>query len=169
MSVTAGSGFVTFHLPPPLNTVSLGICMDLNVQPPAVWDSLSSGPYEIADYCISQRTNLLVLLNAWLDSGEEPEEETDWRTLNYWASRLRPLWAKVAEEGDDAERGSNPLGEGPRDSRGRRLGEEVLVVVCNRCGTENGSFVHQSRHDNQYAAHCLHSRRYHVRRIVRAL
>ncbi|KAI0763655.1 carbon-nitrogen hydrolase [Trametes elegans] len=133
-----GSGFVTFHLPPPLNTVSLGICMDLNVQPPAVWNSLSSGPYEIADYCIAQRTNLLVLLNAWLDSGEEPEEETDWRTLNYWASRLWPLWAKVAEEGDDAERGSNSSGKGPSDSSGRRPGEEVLVVVCNRCGTENG-------------------------------
>ena len=177
-----GTGFTTFHLPPPLNTVSLGICMDLNVQPPALWD-LTLGPYEVAEYCIAQRTNLLVLLNAWLDSKESPEEETDWSTINYWALRLRPLWAKVVEEGQDGrtkEPSSLPTtipnpdaenvngvlathvsdrnadgdtvggnsGSGsdsdlevnlPRD--GRKLGEELVVVVCNRCGEENGMSV----------------------------
>nr|VWP01175.1 YTH domain-containing protein [Ganoderma boninense] len=97
----AGTGFTTFLLPPPLNTVSLGICMDLNVQPPAVWD-LTLGPYEVAEYCAAQRTNLLVLLNAWLDSKEDPEEDIDWDTINYWALRLRPLWAKVVEDAGDA-------------------------------------------------------------------
>ncbi|KAJ2961671.1 hypothetical protein NUW54_g14374 [Trametes sanguinea] len=71
------------------------------------------GPYEVAEYCIQQRTRVLVLLNAWLDSrtgkdgkgieahpedGEDADEETDWRTIEYWAMRLRPLWAKVVQE-----------------------------------------------------------------------
>ncbi|OBZ71514.1 Protein N-terminal amidase [Grifola frondosa] len=62
-----------------------------------IWD-IDEGPYEVADYCIAKKTNLLILLNAWLDSGAEPEKNTDWQTLNYWAARLRPLWAKIAKE-----------------------------------------------------------------------
>ncbi|TBU31794.1 carbon-nitrogen hydrolase [Dichomitus squalens] len=143
-----GTGFTTFHLPPPLNTVSLGICMDLNVRPPAMWD-LARGPYEVADYCIAQKTNLLVLLNAWLDSKESPEEDTDWRTINYWALRLRPLWAKVVEadvkaeaeqaDGSDGDSDSDPAPDDEAtSSEGRKAGEELVVVVCNRCGEENG-------------------------------
>ncbi len=157
--MSAGTGFTTFHLPPPLNSVSLGICMDLNTQPPAVWD-LARGPYEVAEYCVAQRTNLLILLNAWLDSKEDPEEDIDWRTINYWALRLRPLWAKVVEEGQDGraeteahagdgntDGAGSDSGSGsgsdsevnlPRD--GRKPGEELVVVVCNRCGEENGMF-----------------------------
>ncbi|TFK85333.1 carbon-nitrogen hydrolase [Polyporus arcularius HHB13444] len=130
----AGTGFVTFHLPPPLNVVSLGICMDLNVQPPAVWD-LTLGPYEIAEYCIAQKTNLLVLLNAWLDSGSSPDEDIDWQTINYWATRLRPLWAQVVKEDAAA---AEAVGHAGDPEEGRRPGEELVVVVCNRCGEENG-------------------------------
>lgn len=134
---------MTFHLPPPLTTLSLGICMDPNVQPPAEWAGLDTGPYEIAEYCVAQRTRVLVLLNAWLDSKEAPEEEKDWRTINYWALRLRPLWGKVVAEGwpdsdeeDQDSDDSNSTGEEP----GRQPGEELLVVICNRTGTENGTF-----------------------------
>ena len=141
-----GTGFTTFHLPPPLNTVSLGICMDLNVQPPATWD-FALGPYEVAEYCIAQKTNLLVLLNAWLDSKESREDDTDWRTINYWALRLRPLWAKVVEadtkaeaEQHDGSDESDSTGEHTTGSEGRKPGEELVVVVCNRCGEENGTF-----------------------------
>ena len=49
--------------------MSLGICMDLDPQIP-VWMS-PEGPYELADYVISNEANVLLLLNAWLD----PEEE----------------------------------------------------------------------------------------------
>ncbi|KAI0700374.1 carbon-nitrogen hydrolase [Cerioporus squamosus] len=135
----AGTGFVTFHLPPPLNVVSLGICMDLNVQPPAVWD-LTLGPYEIAEYCIAQKTSLLVLLNAWLDSGSSPDEDTDWQTINYWAARLRPLWAEVVKEEEDAtaEAGGHASESSSEEGEGRKPGEELVVVVCNRCGEENG-------------------------------
>ncbi|KAI8994163.1 carbon-nitrogen hydrolase [Trametes punicea] len=122
-----GTGFKTFHLPPPLDPLSLGICMDLNVQPPAAWTDLRTGPYEVAEYCIAQRTRVLVLLNAWLDSHAEPQEDVDWQTVNYWATRLRPLWARPEDENGFRD---------PRD--GRKVGEELLVVVCNRCGTENG-------------------------------
>jgi len=108
-----GTGFKTVHLPPPLNTVTLGICMDLNVQPPAIWTS--DGPYEIAEHCISSQTDLLILLNAWLFSGDDDDDGRDWGTLNYWASRLRPLWAK-----------------------GRAQGKETRVIICNRSGHENG-------------------------------
>lgn len=140
-----GTGFVTFHLPPPLMTLSLGICMDLNVQPPAEWVGLDTGPYEIAEYCVAQRTRVLVLLNAWLDSKEAPEEEKDWRTINYWALRMRPLWAKVVAEGwpdsEDEDRHSDGS-DGAGEEQGRQDGEELLVVICNRTGTENGAFPH---------------------------
>ncbi|KAJ6583969.1 carbon-nitrogen hydrolase [Mycena vulgaris] len=109
-----GTGFATFALPPPLRTVSLGICMDLNAQPPHSW-TIKEGPYELADYCLAEKTNLLVMLNAWLDSGEEPEDEHDIYTLDFWAERLRPLWLE-----------SSPSSH------------ETVVVVCNRGGTENG-------------------------------
>lgn len=124
--------------------------MDLNVQPPAMWD-LTLGPYEIAEYCVAQKTNLLILLNAWLDSKESPEEDTDWRTINYWALRLRPLWAKVVEadakaEAEDADRSgeSDSVSEDEgraADLEGRKPGDELVVVVCNRCGEENGKYV----------------------------
>ncbi|KAI0769951.1 carbon-nitrogen hydrolase [Fomes fomentarius] len=144
----AGTGFTTFHLPPPLNTVSLAICMDLNSQPPAFWD------YELAEYCIAQKTNLLILLNAWLDSKADPEADTDWQTINYWAMRLRPLWDRVAHEDadDDSSKSDSDsdsdsdIEHGTNDSNsgfdptpgGRKPGDELVVVVCNRCGEENG-------------------------------
>jgi len=118
-----GTGFMTFRLPAPLNTVSMGICMDLNCQPPAEW-GLESGPYEIADYSIDQKSNVLILLNAWLDSGDQPEKDEDWGVLNFWAARLRPLWASKEEDADDS-------------STKPREGNDTIVVVCNRCGEEN--------------------------------
>ncbi|CCM04918.1 uncharacterized protein FIBRA_07115 [Fibroporia radiculosa] len=119
-----GTGFVTFDLPSPLNTVSLGICMDLNTEPPAMW-TLLDGPYEMANYCIERKTTLLVLLNAWLDSGRGSDEETDWQTVNYWAARLRPLWVKDSVQDERADGQSDDV-------------EETFVIVCNRCGKENG-------------------------------
>ncbi|TFY71073.1 hypothetical protein EVG20_g1941 [Dentipellis fragilis] len=123
----AGNGFATFHLPAPLNTVTLGICNDLNARDAETW-TLEDGPYEVADHCIATETNLLIMLNAWLDSEEDGDSDEDWRTLNYWAARLRPLW--VSE--DDGE---------PSEDR-RRLstaaGKRVVAVMCNRWGDENG-------------------------------
>ncbi|KAG7088032.1 hypothetical protein E1B28_012068 [Marasmius oreades] len=124
----AGSGFKTFDLPSPLGRVSIGICMDLNVQPPHTWTSLD-GPYELATYTQSQDSKILILLNAWLDSGKDGEEESDWATLNFWAMRLRPLWASESEsDASDATHSTHANG-----------GEkQTIVVVCNRTGEENG-------------------------------
>ncbi|KAL1719054.1 carbon-nitrogen hydrolase [Schizophyllum commune] len=130
-----GTGFATLTLPAPLRRLTLGICMDLNAQPPALW-SVAEGPYEIAEHARKEGSGLLVLLNNWLDSGEELEEEKDWRTMNFWAARLRPLWQK--------EDGSDSVGEesGSEDGvDGKRIvvdGKRTVVVICNRTGEENG-------------------------------
>ncbi|KAJ7643739.1 carbon-nitrogen hydrolase [Roridomyces roridus] len=118
----AGTGFTTFALPPPLGNVTLGICMDLNAMPPYEW-SIAEGPYELADYCIESKTQVLVLLNAWLDSGEVPEDEYDMRTIDFWAKRLRPLWQLSQEGSSDSDPDSSQK-------------EETFVVVCNRGGVE---------------------------------
>ncbi|KAF5317529.1 hypothetical protein D9619_013195 [Psilocybe cf. subviscida] len=136
----AGSGFLTLNLPSPLRTLSVGICNDLNPQT-AGWTT-KEGPYELADYCIEKKTNVLVLLNAWLDSGTEEEEETDWNTLNYWASRIRPLWiGKDGEEnlsGSDSEdEPTTPTIASSHDDT-QTHSDETIVVVCNRMGSENG-------------------------------
>lgn len=92
--------------------------MDLNVQRPLEWKSIE-GPYEIALHCVAENSNLLILLNAWLESPEEIGEDYAWTTMNFWAHRLRPLWER---------RG----GMSTEDQR------EVNVVICNRTGEENG-------------------------------
>ncbi|EJC98131.1 hydrolase [Fomitiporia mediterranea MF3/22] len=112
-------------LPDEVQTLSIGICMDLNPRPPTLW-TLKDGPYEMANYCRSTegkpRTNILLLLNAWLDSKEVTDSKWDLQTLNYWIARLRPLW--------DTEHESNS-----RSSEAE--GKETIVVICNRCGVDN--------------------------------
>ncbi|EGN93928.1 hypothetical protein SERLA73DRAFT_189058 [Serpula lacrymans var. lacrymans S7.3] len=139
-----GTGFTTLSLPQPIGLMTLAICNDLNVQKPAVWSSLETGPYELAQHCIDKGTRLLVLLNAWLHhdqadkGGNESEQdegkitdssEPDRETLNYWALRLRPLWAAVEEARAEAE----------TTAEAERIPEELIVVVSNRFGFENGA------------------------------
>lgn len=111
---STGPGFMTFSLPPPLRSVTLSICMDLNAQPPHSWTT-ADGPYELADYCLKEKTNVLVLLNAWIDSAEDPDDRHDMYTVDFWAERLRPLWLESSS-----------------------ASQETFVVVCNRGGDENG-------------------------------
>ena len=127
--IDIGTGFATYQLSHPIHTMALGICMDLNAQPPALW-TLEDGPYEIAQHCIDKKVNVLLLLNAWLDSGREPDDAKDWSTLNFWAARLRPLWARSEEieEGDEDESTADDYSDG----------KETIVIVSNRCGSENG-------------------------------
>ncbi|KAH9989730.1 carbon-nitrogen hydrolase [Russula compacta] len=121
-----GPGFSTFHLPPPLNKVTLAICMDLNPQSP--W-TIEGGPYEVADHCLKTGSNLLILLNAWLDSEKEQDKEEDFWTMNYWATRLKPLWHQTHNSSDEEHA---QLPENSKDV-------ETVVVVCNRSGVENGA------------------------------
>lgn len=122
--------------------------MDLNPHPPADW-TLAGGPYEIADYCrlsvpacekeaageTKRRTNVLVLLNAWLDSGTDTGEKWDVNTLNYWLARLRPLWDhEHARSPSEKEKVSELQGiDGESHA-------QTVVVICNRCGEDNGAF-----------------------------
>jgi protein N-terminal amidase len=67
------------------------------------------------------------------EDGEGLEEDGDdglepnWRVLNYWATRLRPLWA-TSKDGEEGTRQS--------DVNEQR---DVIVVVCNRFGHERGA------------------------------
>lgn len=77
------------------------------------------------------------------DSGVEEDGEDgmepNWRVLNYWATRLRPLWA-VFDAKTDAEEGtrqSETSGEAMHGSED----QDVIVIVCNRFGNERGTHV----------------------------
>lgn len=144
-----GSGFTTMTLPHPLGPTTLAICNDLNVQDPAVWESLEEGPYELAQHCVRSGTRLLILLNAWLHPDEDGEEsdgdsadstipeqiedtdemEPSWEVINYWAMRLNPLWATIRKATHENEKKPGEC----------RIPNELLVVVCNRFGNEGGS------------------------------
>jgi len=104
--------------------------MDLIPQSPS-W-TIDKGPYELADHCLKTGSGLLILLNAWLDSEEEKDMEEDISTMNYWATLLRPLWYRMANN----DNGSN----GEDDDEPKKISEdsETIVVICNRSGTENG-------------------------------
>lgn len=121
-----GTGFTTFELPPPLKKLAIGICMDLNPNP-ASYEALVNGnasdvvkePYELAEFCIEQGVDTLVIPCAWLDSGEG----TDWDigTVNYWCHRLQPLWSSDNEE--------------------LTGGRKTTVIICNRAGFERGGWA----------------------------
>lgn len=104
--------------------------MDLNPQIPD-WTQ-SHEPYEIAEHCISTKSNILILLNAWLDSKKIPSEAHDWTTLNYWALRTKPLWSnKIESDSSSPEEEQDTSTSDPRTN-------ETIVIVCNRTGHENG-------------------------------
>ncbi|KAF4617422.1 hypothetical protein D9613_006199 [Agrocybe pediades] len=125
----AGDEFTSFTLPLPLKTLSIGVCRDIN--PHEEHGRQDGGPFEIADYCLSKNTDVLVLLNAWTDSKKKLEEDKDWSTLNHWAARMKPLWTDGKDE--NAELRSGNASEAPQGE-----GHDTIVVVANRCGEENG-------------------------------
>jgi hypothetical protein len=142
--------------------------MDLNAQPPAEWTT-AEGPYELADHCVENKTNLLVLLNAWLDSGiqedgdliaersedgyeENGEEENneemtgpDWSTLDFWTARLWPLWRRQRGSTRTITSQSSESDEDEQDGDMRQTEDkdshETIVVACNRTGEENGTLL----------------------------
>lgn len=172
-----GTGFSSFNLQllsaapetPRSIKMTLGICMDLNPQPPAEWNGVD-GPYELAEYCIKSDSKLLVLLDNWLDPslqnpeveiGEEhgpdgtnedhgDDETPEWNTLNYWCARLKPLWVKLGHRrsGSNESIYSDDSNDSTMTDNGEYVGElpeeetsrrETIVVACNRTGKENGT------------------------------
>ncbi|KAG5337950.1 hypothetical protein C0989_008572 [Termitomyces sp. Mn162] len=88
----AGTGFVSFSLTLPHVTstesenapapnsleMSIAICMDLNPAPSHEQTPSVEWSYELADYCVRNKSRLLVLLDAWLDSdSDDGEDEED--------------------------------------------------------------------------------------------
>ncbi|KAF8228545.1 carbon-nitrogen hydrolase, partial [Tricholoma matsutake] len=174
-----GTGFVTIPLPfPPYKplpshttadfeqkaiNLTLGICMDLNTSRPAEW-APGEAPYELADHCVENKTDLLVLLNAWLYSGiqedddlivedsknggaekgadEEREGATgpDWHTLNFWVARLWPLWRRDVTRTIMSQSAKLEKDEevGIKEEKEEKDSHETIVVACNRTGEENG-------------------------------
>ncbi len=67
----------------------------------------------------------------------------DWQTLNYWLSRLRPLWKKEVDphdesnsDSDDSDDGKTPAHQSTNEDRSKR----TIVVICNRCGDDKGEY-----------------------------
>lgn len=130
--------------------------MDLNAHPPADWTS-PHAPFEIAAHCVAQKSDILILLDAWLDSGkttseydggeaeEDEEGECDWQTVNFWAYRLNPLWEKDLET-IAGESGKSLASGDVSESNEPPKKAETIVVVCNRTGEENGKSSLQSCH-----------------------
>ncbi|KAF8125183.1 carbon-nitrogen hydrolase, partial [Boletus edulis] len=152
-----GPGFTALDLPAPLVRTAVAICNDVNVTAGEAWTSLERGPYELAGWCLRERVRVLVVLNAWLraeDGGMEGVEEEEceqdgedgkepnWDVLNYWAMRLRPLWAKDVDN-EVSTRSSGTLADtAPSDSDEQ---QNTVVIVCNRLGRERGkTFVGSS-------------------------
>jgi protein N-terminal amidase len=132
--IPTGTGFASLQLPPPFNSTSIGICMDLNPEKDKSWDLLT-GPYEIADHCIQSRSNLLIMLNSWLESSPTAagdEDGAEWDTLEYWAARLRPLWA---EEESLEFNNIKPQDQHPLPP------SDTTVILCNRSGSEGGMYI----------------------------
>jgi hypothetical protein len=84
------------------------------------------------------------------DDGLEP----NWRVLNYWAMRLRPLWANSKDVDAKTE-----VDEGMRQSDVNEQ-RDVIVVVCNRFGHERGaiSVLEVSSHTRVH----VHSSFFHI-------
>ena len=127
--------------------------------------TLPEGPYELADHCLENRTNLLVLLNAWLYSGQEEhdgliveerenedekgegsQDGPDRSTIDFWAARLWPLWRKDARNSyAPTTQSSGSAGDeqsGIKQENGLHT-HETSVIVCNRTGEENGRLLPQ--------------------------
>jgi len=101
-----------------LGNVAMGICMDINPYKfEAPW-----GQCEFATHCVTNGARTVVLSMAWLTRLEPAEliggvmkERPDLDTIMYWLQRFEPL---VQAE--------------------RAVGEDVVVVLANRCGMEPG-------------------------------
>ena len=73
------------------------------------------------------------------DVGEEDDGEPNWEVLNYWAMRLRPLWA--APEPNAVDNKTRTGAEEATQSADANAQQDVIVVVCNRTGRERGALM----------------------------
>ncbi|KAG9288174.1 hypothetical protein G9A89_020480 [Geosiphon pyriformis] len=116
-----GPGFKSIHVDG-LGKVGFGICMDIN--PYRFMSPFTA--FEFANFHKKQKTEIILCSMAWLDSDGgsdeeiEGEDQYNYLTINYWFQRLLPIYCNYS---------GNPKSEDLRN---------VVFVVCNRTGTENG-------------------------------
>ncbi|KAF8305666.1 carbon-nitrogen hydrolase [Clavulina sp. PMI_390] len=151
----AGTGLAVVDLPPPLGRTALAICMDLNPISPGPF-TVSTIPYEVADFVLANECRTLVAPCNWLDPGTHLDRNWCLGTVNYWTNRLYPLWADPDEDvhaDEDEEDGSDVMSThsgseatkveteeaGEDNSLATDAGRDVLAVICNRSGTELGT------------------------------
>ncbi|CAG8614686.1 1735_t:CDS:10, partial [Ambispora gerdemannii] len=112
-----------------LGKVGFGICMDLNQYKfRSPWSS-----YEFATFHREKNTQIILCSMAWLDSDVSDDECSD--VSNYWCARMVPLYYDLISSHKTRNHHDN-LAE---EEEGRRNEGDVIFVVCNRTGTENGT------------------------------
>jgi len=109
--------------------------MDLN---PQNLDDDSFPVCELAEFAIQKNARILVVLCAWLHSGDPPDSQWDIVNIDYWTERVRPLWERP--EMSVIHEGRSPLlGLGTTsETLGVVEDRETIVVICNRIGVERG-------------------------------
>jgi len=109
--------------------------MDLN---PQDMDRDSFPVCELAEFAKQKNARILVVLCAWLHSGDSPDSQWDMTNINYWVARVKPLWKR--QETSVNNEGTSPLlGPGTTsETSGAVEDRETIVVICNRIGIEQG-------------------------------
>ncbi|KAK9456924.1 carbon-nitrogen hydrolase [Dipodascopsis uninucleata] len=138
---SGGEGFGSMELTLGRDKVSvkvvLGICMDLNPEEfTAPFDK-----YEFANFAIQKDADLIVLPMAWRAyDNDVPVEDSmnipDWKTINYWAVRLKPLQDNVASLTENRRRvfiGANRTGieDGDVSERTMYAGSSCVLEYDN--------------------------------------
>jgi protein N-terminal amidase len=127
--ISPGTGFAHFELPfSSLRSISLGICNDLGPRPP---NKDPSSFCELAEFAIQKNARMLVVLCAWLHSGHSPDSHWDMENIDYWVTRVRPLWERPGTSVNHARPDTRKPSEAAED-------RETVVVICNRTGIERG-------------------------------
>jgi len=140
--IPSGNGFAHHELPSsPLQSISIGICMDINPHPPYTYDDFPP-VCELAEFAVQKNARILVLLCAWLHSDTSPDSQWDMVNIEYWLERVQPLWERptisVDHSGSSPQQlslGPSTTGEGPEVVVEDR---ETIVVISNRTGIERG-------------------------------
>ena len=131
--------------------------MDLNPHPPNM-DDAPSPVYELAEFAVQKNARILVVLCAWLQSGDSSDSQWDILNINYWMERVRPLWERPEILSVNHAGTSFPppaLGPGTtRETLEAVEDRETIVVISNRTGIEQGEYLVttllQQRYQSRY-------------------
>ena len=142
--IPPGNGFAHYELSSsPLQSIALGICMDLNPHPPTTDGDLPL-VCELAEFAIQKSARILVVLCAWQNSSDPPDSQWDMTNIGYWAERVRPLWELPGTSVDLAGASLHhlPLDSGTTSETPEIVEDrKTIVVICNRTGIERGEWL----------------------------